>query len=102
MDYLQIFCEEHKIQKGILDLNTGWVTLYAKWLEKKLSEQSANGNQLETLVRQLPHNWFAVYSGSEKLDLGEKEPLAYVKYESHAKELIKKYGGKGYYERQFA
>ena len=47
----------------------------------------------------LPPDWYAVYSGSEKLDLGNKSPIAFVKYEAHAKELISKYGSFGYYEK---
>ena len=43
--------------------------------------------------------WYAVYSGSEKLDLGKKEPIAYVRHELIAKKLIVDYGGFGTYEK---
>ena len=48
----------------------------------------------------LLEGWWFVFSGSEKLDLGDKKPIAIVKYEEHAKELIKKYGRFGYYEQK--
>jgi hypothetical protein len=39
--------------------------------------------------------WYAVYPGSEKLDLGEKRAVAYFRIEQHAEkfsELYKPYG----------
>ena len=43
--------------------------------------------------------WFAVYPGSEKLDLGDKKPVAFVRFESHAKQMIDQlWPGFGYYE----
>lgn len=43
--------------------------------------------------------WYAVYSGSEKLDLGKKEPIAFVRHELIAKKLIEFFGNYGYYEQ---
>lgn len=43
--------------------------------------------------------WYAVYPGSEKLDIGDKKPVAFLQYESHAKDMIRKlWPGFGYYE----
>lgn len=43
-------------------------------------------------------DWYAVYPGSEKLDLGEKRPIAYFRVEKHAEEFAKMYRPFGYVE----
>ena len=35
---------------------------------------------------------YVVYPGSEKLDIGDRKPVAICSFEGHAKELVKKYG----------
>lgn len=44
-------------------------------------------------------NWYAVYPGSEKLDIGDKTPVAIFKHIHHAEEMINKYGYYGYIEQ---
>jgi predicted ATPase len=48
--------------------------------------------------KRVPADWFAVYSGGEKLDLGPKAVTAYCEHENHAAEMIKRWPGTGYYE----
>lgn len=43
-------------------------------------------------------DWYAVYPGSEKLDLGEKKPVAYFRIQKHAEEFAKLYKPFGYVE----
>lgn len=51
-----------------------------------------------TLDEQLK-DWYAVFPGSEKLDLGPKRPIAYFKLQIHAEEFVKRYNPYGYVEQ---
>jgi hypothetical protein len=43
--------------------------------------------------------WYAVFPGSEKLDLGPKKAVAYCEFESHAQELAKRWAPYSYIEK---
>ena len=43
--------------------------------------------------------WFVVYPGSERLDIGDKHPIAHFKYRIHAEEYVsQRWPGIGYVE----
>lgn len=46
----------------------------------------------------LPHYLYVVYSGSEKLDLGDKSPIAICRYKADAELLLTKFYPYGYIE----
>ena len=65
-------------------------------------DQVSETTELEgTTLGDLPDlvGWYAIYSGSNRMDLGPKRPVAIMHYKSHAERLIKDlWPGYGYWE----
>lgn len=50
-------------------------------------------------VKSIPELWYVVYSGSEKVDLGDKRPACFCQSRVQAEHMIELWPGTGYWEK---